>query len=141
MHPFPNYRYLHSRRKLRQRPIIVWIGSERIRDKVYRPHTRLKGHHIESSHQTIYINEDLTAQMAKLAYDACQLKRAKKVIDCWTTYGKVMVKDTTNRIKKISFLARLTQLINRRPLHVSPNNMSTMLLCDNFTTEIAGDLC
>ena len=78
----------------RTRPIIVRFGSERVRDTVYRARTRLKGH-------DIYINEDLTARRAKLTYDVRQLKRGKKILDCWTSYGKVVVKDTTGRIKEI----------------------------------------
>ena len=78
----------------RTRPIIVRFGSERVRDNVYRARTRLKGH-------AIYINEDLTARRAKLAYDARQLKKTKKIVDCWTTYGKVMIKDSANKIREI----------------------------------------
>ena len=79
----------------RTRPFIVRFGNERVRDNVYRDSTRLKGHYI-------YINEDLTARRAKLAHDARQLKKGKKIIDGWTTYGKVMVKDTTSWINEIN---------------------------------------
>ena len=59
-----------------------------------RARTRLKGH-------DIYLNEDLTARRAKLAYDARQLKKAKKIVDCWSSYGKVIVKDSNNKIREI----------------------------------------
>ena len=78
----------------RTRPIIVRFVSERVRDSVYRARTRLKGH-------DIYLNEDLTARRAKLAYDARQLKKAKKIVDCWSSYGKVIVKDSNNKIREI----------------------------------------
>ena len=78
----------------RNRPIIVRFVSERVRDSVYRTRTRLKGH-------DIYLNEDLTARRAKLAYDARQLKKAKKIVDCWSSYGKVIVKDSNNKIREI----------------------------------------
>ena len=78
----------------RTRPIIVRFVSERVRDSVYRARTRLKGH-------DIYMNEDLTARRAKLAYDARQLKKAKKIVDCWSSYGKVIVKDSNNKIREI----------------------------------------
>ena len=78
----------------RIRPIIVRFVSERVRDSVYRARTRLKGH-------DIYLNEDLTARRAKLAYDARQLKKVKKIVDCWSSYGKVIVKDSNNKIREI----------------------------------------
>ena len=78
----------------RTRPIIVRFVSERVRDSVYRARTRLKGH-------DIYLNEDLTARRAKLAYDARQLKKAKKIVDCWSSYGNVIVKDSNNKIREI----------------------------------------
>ena len=31
-----------------------------------------------------------------------QLKKAKKIINCWTAEGKVLVKDLTNKIMQIS---------------------------------------
>ena len=77
---------------------------------MYWAHTLLKEHNIESGNQPIYKNEDLTAQRAKLAYDAQQLKKVKKIIDCWTSYGEVMVKDTTNRIKEMNSPSDLLNL-------------------------------
>ena len=78
----------------RTRPIIVRFVSERVRDSVYRARTRLKGH-------GIYLNEDLTARGAKLACIARQLKKVKKIVDCWSSYGNVIVKDSHNKIREI----------------------------------------
>ena len=83
------------------RAIIVRFTSERLRDEVYRARSRLKAHNTERRDQQLYINDDLTARRAKLAYDTRQLKKAKKLTDCWIAYGKVMVKDLTNKIKEI----------------------------------------
>ena len=78
----------------RTRPIIVRFVSERVRDSVYRARARLKGH-------GIYLNEDLTARGGKLACVARQLRKVKKIVDCWSSYGKVIVNDSNNKIREI----------------------------------------
>ena len=57
----------------------------------------------------IFINEDLTACRGKLAYDTRQLKTAHKFSDCWTTYGKVMVKDIAGRLTEVKSPGDLAQ--------------------------------
>ena len=54
--------------------------------------------------------DDLTARRAKLAFDTRILKREKMIEDCWTTFGKVMVKTTTNLIKEIKSQADLQNI-------------------------------
>ena len=86
----------------RARPIIVRFTTEKRRDDVYRARTRLKGYNHEHKDQQIYVNEDLTSRRSKLAYETRQLKSSKKITDCWTYNGKVLVKDLSNQIKEIT---------------------------------------
>ena len=83
------------------RPIIVRFQSERLRDDVYRTRTRLKAHNQQRRDAQIFINDDLTARRSKMAYDARQLKKTKKIADCWTSFGKVVIKDLANKVKEI----------------------------------------
>ena len=41
----------------------------------------------------VYSNEDLTCKRSKLLFEARKCKRAKKISDCWSVDGYVMVKD------------------------------------------------
>ena len=61
----------------------------------------LKTHNADHRDRQIFINEDLTARRGKLAYDTRQLKKAHKISDCWTTYGKVMTKDLAGKITEV----------------------------------------
>ena len=45
-----------------------------------------------------WINADLMPRRAKLSFEARALKRLKKIADCWTAYGKVMVHDLANKV-------------------------------------------
>ena len=80
---------------------VVRFVSERLRDDIYRRRTALKTHNADHRDRQIYINEDLTARRGKLAYDTRQLKKAHKISDCWTTYGKVMTKDLAGKITEV----------------------------------------
>ena len=84
----------------RTRAIIVRFQSERLRDEVYRARTKLKMHK-ESKDEQIFINDDLTPQRAKLSFDARALNHAKKIADCWTAYGKVMVNYFANHVFEV----------------------------------------
>ena len=85
----------------RPRTVVVRFTSERLRDDVYRARTVLKTHNAEHRDRQIFLNEDLTARRGKLAYDTRQLKKEHKISDCWTTYGKVMMKDLAGRITEV----------------------------------------
>ena len=85
----------------RTRAIIVRFQSERLRDEVFRARTKLKTYNRERQQQHIFINDDLTPRRAKLSFDARALKRSKKIADCWTAYGKVMVKDRYNKVTEV----------------------------------------
>ena len=89
----------------RTRAVIVRFRTERIRDTVYRARTVLKHHnkeHSDAQQPQLYLNEDLTARRASLAFETRKLKQLKKISDCWTANGKVFVKDFINKIVQIS---------------------------------------
>ena len=94
----------------RTRPVIVRFTTERLRDDVFHARTKLKNHNTKHRDSPIYINDDLTARRAKLAFDTRILKREKRIEDCWTTFGKVMVKTTTKLIKEIKSQADLQHI-------------------------------
>ena len=87
--------------KPRKRAIIVRFKSERIRDQVFRARTTLKTHNNDHREGRIFINEDLTARRASLAYVTRQLKKSGKINDSWTHDGKILIKDLNNKIVQI----------------------------------------
>ena len=80
----------------------VRFRSERLHDEVFRARTKLKTYNRErQDQQQIFINDDLTPRRAKMSFDTRALKRSKKISDCWTAYGKVMVKDLDNKVSEV----------------------------------------
>ena len=94
----------------RPRPIIVRLCSERVRDVVFRSRTGLKEYNRQHQDHQIFLNEDLTAVRARIFFEARQLKRSKKIADCWSSYGKIVVKDLQNKISEIRSSKDLTRL-------------------------------
>jgi hypothetical protein len=61
--------------------------------------------------QAIFINEDLTKARATLLFEARKMKKARKLQDCWTHDGQILVKTIkTNRIVPINCLMDLNKL-------------------------------
>ena len=50
----------------------------------------------------VYINEDLTAKRSHLLFEARKCKRAKKIGDCSSADGRVMVKDLQSVVRRIT---------------------------------------
>ena len=50
----------------------------------------------------MYINENLSAMYKSLAYNCRQLKRAKRIQDCWFSNGHLKVRRLDGKIKEIS---------------------------------------
>ena len=46
----------------------------------------------------VYINEDLTRDRSRAYYKARCLKRQKKILDTWTSEGRIVVKDKSGKI-------------------------------------------
>ena len=91
----------------RQRPIIARFRSERLRDAVYRSRFNLKTYNDTHRECKIFINEDLTARRAALARNTRSLKKERKLSDCWTTGGNVMVKELDGKIRQVKTEADL----------------------------------
>ena len=89
---------------------IVRFTTERLRDDVFKARTTLKLYNNNHRDSPIYINDDLTARRAKLSFDTRILKREKRIQDCWTAFGKVVIKTTTNLIKEIKSQADLQNI-------------------------------
>ena len=80
------------------RPVIVKFATTHVRDVVIRARRRLR----ESGRgPTLYVNEDLTRRRATLAKKTRELKKEKKITDCWTFNGKVLVKTIDGTVKEI----------------------------------------
>ena len=63
----------------RTRAVIVRFRTERIRDTVCWARTVLKHHNKQHSDAQLYLNEDLTARRASLAFETRKLKQLKKI--------------------------------------------------------------
>ena len=79
------------------RPIIVKFVSHHTKSQVYkcRGKLRLGGEPTKG----IYVNEDLTKKRLKMFKAALSLKKDNSIQDCWTTDGKIFVRDAKAQIK------------------------------------------
>ena len=82
----------------RPRPVIVKFATAHVRDVVIRARRRLRE---SGDGPTVYVNEDLTRRRAALAKKTRQLKKSRKINDCWTFNGKVVVKTIDGVMKEI----------------------------------------
>ena len=55
----------------------------------------------------IFFNEDLTRKRSGLLYRARQFKKEKRINDCWSYDGRILVKDKDNTVHPISNFANL----------------------------------
>lgn len=60
----------------------------------------------------VYVNEDLTRKRSKLLFDARVLKNQKKIVDCWSSDGKILVKDKNRVISSIRNIVDLKRLVS-----------------------------
>ena len=71
------------------RPVIVKFIGYNIRRRMYEARKELK-----DTSPGVYINEDLTRENSKLAYEARQLKRRQRILDTFTRNGRVYIRCT-----------------------------------------------
>ena len=76
---------------------------------MFRGRTQLKTHNQQHREAQIFINEDLTMRRASLAFQTRMLKKARKINDCWTANGKIVLKDLANKVVYISAADDLKQ--------------------------------
>ena len=81
----------------RSRPVIVKFATTHVRDVVIRARRRLRE---SGDGATVYVNEDVTCRRAALAKKTRQLKMSRKIYDCWTFTGKVIVKKAVDGVVK-----------------------------------------
>ena len=80
------------------RPVLVKFATYRARAAVYRAKARLKGNHLHD----IFVNEDLTKVRSQLLFTARQMKKTKKIADCWTFDGRIFLKTNSNIVKSVT---------------------------------------
>ena len=90
----------------RPRPVIAKFATAHVRDVVIRTRRRLRE---SGDGPTVYVNEDLTRRRAALAKKTRQLKKSRKINDCWTFNGKVVVKTIDGVVKEIRSDVDLTE--------------------------------
>ena len=82
----------------RPQPVIVKFATTHVRDVVIRAKRRLRE---SGGGPTLYVNEDLTRRRAALAKKTRELKKEKKITDCWIFNGKVLVKTIDGTVREI----------------------------------------
>ena len=80
------------------RPIIVKFIGYNVRRRVYEARKKLKNH---ATLRRVYINEDLTRQNSRLAYEARQLKKQRVIADTFTVDGRIYVKRFQGQVPKV----------------------------------------
>jgi len=64
---------------------------------------------VTTTNPKVYINEDLTRTRANILYQARKLKKAKKILDCWSHDGNILIKNSKGTIIHIPDTNKLNQ--------------------------------
>ena len=87
---------------------------------VFKKRTSLKCQHVNNDRpesdnnekRAVYINEDLTSRRANLLWRCRSKKKDKiKVVDCWSTDGKILIKDKHNKIVLVRSVSELDKAV------------------------------
>lgn len=78
--------------------VIVKFASRRVKARVMEKRAKLKG---VRNPCPIFIQDDLTAARAKMAFRARQLKRDGKITDTWVFDSRVLIKDSRGTIHQV----------------------------------------
>ena len=104
------------------RPVLIKFATYGARQKVFKNRKYLKkqpevqdasevnGDQMGKKHQ-IFINEDLTKARSHLLWKARSYKRDKKINDCWTYDGRILIKDKKNKIIPITTISELSNIV------------------------------
>ena len=57
----------------------------------------------------IFVNEDVTATRALLAYRARQLRKKGNIADTWSVNGKIVIKDKLNKIVTVTTMSDINK--------------------------------
>ena len=98
--------------KNRPRDIIIRFISYRDRDLVFRNKKNLKSfNECQSPDRRLYVNEALTQRRASLYKKTRDLFRNKKIKNCWTHDGKILVKSLAEKTVQITDEKDLEQFL------------------------------
>ena len=87
----------------KSRPVIVKFVSYRVRKLFYKARTKLKDVGLKG----VFVNEDLTQQRNHLMYMARQLAKRARIHSCWSSDGKIFVKDLEENTQIIKYSSDL----------------------------------
>ena len=90
-------RNLSQHGKPRARQIIVQFKDYDSKVEVMRSRKMLR-----NAMPNVYVNEDLTQVRSALLFKARALKREKRLTDCWSYDGRIVVKDNDSRITTVT---------------------------------------
>ena len=100
-----------SPENLPPRNVIVKFTSRRVKSRVMSVRKQLKSKLSDKSRypKPVFLQDDLTAYRAKLAYECRKLKAKQLIEDSWVFDSKVLIKDKQGRIKNITSTKNLAE--------------------------------
>ena len=91
-----------NNRSARPRPILVKFQSTSLKSKVLNARRKIRNFSSADFPSPVFINEDLT-DTRQAVYARCRnLKKEKRILNCWTQNGRVLIKTDTNTILPVS---------------------------------------
>ena len=108
----------YLKRKNGKKDIIVKFVSRQMKDDIMKKRGALR-----NRQPPVYINDHLTENSSKLAFQARQMKRQGRVLDTWTRNCKIFVKFRNNeleepkviQLKSMTDLARIPDSLQLKP--------------------------
>ena len=91
-------------RSAKPRPILVKFQSTAMKSEILNARRKKRNFSSADYPSPVFINEDLT-DTRRAVYAKCRnLKKEKRILDCWTQNGRVLIKTDTNTILPVSCL-------------------------------------
>ena len=91
-----------NNRSARPRPILVKFQSTSLKSELLNARRKIRNFSSADFPSPVFINEDLT-DARRAVYARCRnLKKEKRILDCWTQNGRVLIKTDTNTILPVS---------------------------------------
>lgn len=86
-----------------RRDILVKLSTYRARERLFKNRSKLKNSELNGT----FVNEDLTKTRSELLYQERQRVKSKLLLGAWSSDGRVLVKDSTGKISRVSSLMDL----------------------------------
>jgi len=93
----------------RPRDILVQFASYRGRDKLFANKAGLR----DSTHNGVYINEDLTRERSSILFEVRKLVKSKNVAGAWTADCNILVKTNDSSLIRVNTHRDLNSLRQR----------------------------